>query len=231
MSHRDSNEGRLLPRGGARNQADRSSCQLTERQCRDLIGAAATADVLGQPFNRFITLLWERGGIDGRHNAKATGQFIKLVSDWARQHSYRLNWAWVQEWGSFNRAHVHILLHVPLYLDPIFRPMPLRWTKRLLPAGYVNGALECQKLHYGSNTRAREAEVIGKVHYMLKCAPAGLEIKLDMVGRGYSDWGQECVTFGKRMGIWQGWRTASLAQCSSFVPLHRYANQPGQTDI
>ena len=57
-----------------------------------------------------------------------------VASDWARRHGFKLRWAWVQEWGSFNGAHVHILLHVPPYLDPIFRPMPLRWAKRLLPA-------------------------------------------------------------------------------------------------
>ena len=155
MSELLGNYGRLLPRGGSRNRADRSSGQLTERQCRDLIDAAMMAEALGQPFNRFVTILWERGGINSRDNATITGRFIKIASDWARQHGYRLNWGWVQEWGSFNRAHVHILLHVPPFLDPIFRPMPLRWTKRLLPAGYINGALECRKLHYGSNTRAR----------------------------------------------------------------------------
>ncbi len=203
MSKRSDKTGRLLARGGARNRADRASHQLTERQCRHLIEATWQAGAAGQPFNRFITLLWERGGIDGRENAKATGRFIKLASDWARQHGYRLKWAWVQEWGSFNGAHVHILLHVPPMLDPIFRPMPLRWAKRLLPAAYVSGVVECQKLVYAANTRAREVEVLGKVHYMLKCAPAAFESNLGMVGRGYVAWGKSCMVTGKRLARWQ----------------------------
>jgi hypothetical protein len=200
---RNTKAGKLLPWGGARNRADRSSYQLTERQCSDLIDAAGQAEALGQPFNRFITLLWERGGIDGRDNAKTTGQFIKLVSDWARRHGYKLKWAWVQEWGSINGAHVHILLHVPPCLDPIFRPMPLRWTKQILPAAYIGGVLDCQKLGFKSNTPAREEEVIGKVHYMLKCAPAALESKLGMTGRGHAEWGKSCMVFGKRLARWQ----------------------------
>ena len=210
MSKRKAKEGRLLPRGGSRIRADRSSVQLTERQCRNLIDAGVKAEALGQPFNRFVTVLWERGGIDSRDNATITGRFIKLASDWARQHGYRLNWAWVQEWGPHNRAHVHILLHVPPLFDPIFRPMPLRWTKRLLPDAYVTGVLECQKLGFRTNTPAREADVIGKVHYMLKCAPAALEVELAMLGRGYREWGHQCATFGKRSAIWQGWQAGAI---------------------
>ncbi len=195
--------GRLLARGGARNCADSTSYQLTERQCRQLIDAAYQAEALGQPFNRFITLLWECGGIDGRDNVKVTGQFIKLASDWARRHGYKLKWAWVQEWGSFNGAHVHILLHVPPNLDPIFRPMPLRWTKRLLPAEYISGVIECQKLGFANNAPAREADIMGKIHYMLKCAPVAFEGKLGMVGRGYTDWGKSCMVTGKRLARWQ----------------------------
>jgi hypothetical protein len=209
LSKRNVKAGRLLPWGGARNRADRSSYQLNERQCSDLIDAAGQAEALGQPFNRFISLLWERGGIDGRDNAKATGQFIKLASDWARRHGYRLKWAWVQEWGGFNRAHVHILLHVPPNLDPIFRPMPLRWTKQLLPAVYISGVLECQKLGFANYAPARHADVMGKVHYMLKCAPAALEAKLGMTGRGYAQWGKSCAVSGKRLARWQD-RAASL---------------------
>lgn len=203
MSKHSDKTGRLLARGGAHNRADRASHQLTERQCRQLIEATWQAEVVGQPFNRFITLLWERGGIDGRENAKATGRFIKLASDWARQHGFRLKWAWVQEWGSFNGAHVHILLHVPPMFGPIFRNMPLRWVKRLLPAAYVSGVVECQKLVYTTNTFAHEAEVQGKVHYMLKCTPPELESKLGMTGRGYVEWGKSCVVTGKRLARWQ----------------------------
>ena len=109
----------------------------------------------------------------------------------------------MQEWGATNGAHVHILLHVPPELDLVFRPMPLRWTKQLLPAAYVNGVLESQRLGFESNTPAREAEVLGKVHYMLKCSPAALESKLGMTGRGHVEWGKSCMVFAKRLARWQ----------------------------
>lgn len=164
----------------------------------------------GFPFNRFITLLWERSGVDARRNGETTARFVKLASDWARRHGYRLVWAWVQEHGWKNGAHVHLVLHVPLELDPIFKTMPAKWTKLCLPGAYVRKTLQCQKVRFGdiaaNNPEAYKAAIMGKVHYMLKCAPAALESELGMVGKGYKPWGQSGVTFGKRARIWQGWK-------------------------
>jgi hypothetical protein len=81
--------------------------------------------------------------------------------------------------------------------------MPLRWTKQLLPAAYISGVLKCQKLGFANYALAREAEVMGKVHYMLKCAPAALEAKLCMTGRGYTKWGKSGIVHGKRLAHWQ----------------------------
>ena len=203
---------RLLQRGGARQQRDKTSNQLTEKQCRDLIDAALVACESGFPFNRYITLLWEKAGVDARQNGKATAHFIKLASDWARRHGYRLVWAWVQEYGSINGAHVHLLLHVPPDLDFLFRPMPGRWAKQCLPGGYIAGTVQSQKIRFSNSNRdnpeAYEAALMGKVHYMLKCAPVALERKLEMFGRGPKPWGKTCITFGKRLAVWQGWRTS-----------------------
>lgn len=200
-----------LQQGGARRQRGVASNQLTEKQCRDLIEAATVAWESGFPFNRFITLLWERSEIDARHNGEATARFVKLASDWARRHGYRLVWAWVQEYGSINRAHAHLVLHVPRELDPIFRAMPTKWAKLCLPGRYASGTVQSQKIRFGhlaaSHPDAYGAALIGKVHYMLKCSPAALEGKLGMIGRGPKPWGQGCITFGKRAGIWQGWKS------------------------
>lgn len=201
---------RRLQHGGARRQRHTVSNQLSEKQCRDLIDAAMIAWASGFPFNRFITLLWERSAIDARHNHETTGRFMKLASDWARRHGYRLVWAWVQEYGSKTGAHVHLVLYVPPELDPLFKVMPTKWAKLCLAGRYVSGTVESQKIQFahisGDNPEAYEAALMGKVHYMLKCAPAALEGKLGMTGRGYKPWGQSCATFGKRAAIWQGWR-------------------------
>ncbi len=199
--------------GGARNSRGRTSYQLSERQCRDLLQAVKTAAAIGQPFNRWVTITWERNGIDPRDNAGATGHFRKLASDWLRSQGHRLVWAWVQEWSERNGAHVHMLLHVPPALAPLFSRMPNRWVKTVLGRAGIARTLRTEKLAtgegVGSDPAGYRALVTGKAHYMLKCAPAALEAKLDMLGRGPKPWGRECAVFGKRLGIWQGWRVAA----------------------
>lgn len=192
-----------LRRGGKRLDGARATSQLRKHQCLSLIAATQSAWDIGQPFNRFVTLLWARGGVVAGDNTFATGRFIKLASDWARQHGYRLIWAWVQEWGPTNGAHVHLLLYVPRELDWQFSQMPLRWVKQILPGPYVTGVLESQK---PDKTLGHFRWLWGKVHYMLKCSPVAWEQELGMAGCGPKPWGQSCETFGKRLAIWQGWR-------------------------
>lgn len=62
-------------------------------------------------------------------------QLVNL-SNWLRIGRGRMAikcWAWMQEHGSINAAHVHIMLYVPPELARQFAPMPLRWVKKLLP--------------------------------------------------------------------------------------------------
>ena len=51
---------------------ERVTAQLKPAQCHNLIDATMRAWDAGQPFNRWITLLWEKGGIAARDNVKAT---------------------------------------------------------------------------------------------------------------------------------------------------------------
>lgn len=173
-----------------------------------MIECAETALQDGYPLNRFITILWERAGIAPNQNAATTARFIKLASDWARRHGYRLRWAFVQESGPKNGAHVHILMHVPKVHDLAFASMPLKWVKRCLGKPYTAKTLQSQKIEFSNavctNARAYEAALMGKVHYMLKCASSGLERRLGMVGLGHKAWGQECITYAKRLSVWQG---------------------------
>ena len=199
-----------LKRGGARRRAGQRSMLLTEVQCRNLIGGTEVAWAAGLPFNRFITLAWELGGIAPNQCLAATGDFITLAREWMRERDHPMPWAWVQEWGNKFGAHCHILLHVPPDLAPLFRVMPRRWACKVLGGCYVAGVVDSEKLSsagaFHALPAAYEAQVMGKVHYMLKCAPAALEAPLGMVGRGHRDWGQSCPVYGKRAGVWQGWR-------------------------
>ena len=196
-----------LKRGGARNNAERQSWTLTERDCRKLIAASRAALAAGLPFNRFITCLWERGGIDRKASVRATGLFVRLAREWLGARGSAMPWVWVQEWGEVNGAHCHILLHVPQELDPLFRPMPRRWASKVLGGRYVHKVIKRDRLRFrrvtGSNPAAYEAELMGKLHYMLKCTSVALEGDLDMAGRGHVDWGQSCLIYGKRAAAWQ----------------------------
>ena len=208
MEQRPSNRRQpALKRGGARNSAERQSWQLTAHDCRKLIAASREALAAGLPFNRFITCLWERGGIDRKASVRATGRFVRLAREWLSARGSAMPWVWVQEFGDVNGAHCHILLHVPPKFDPLFRPMPRRWVSRVLGGRYAPGVLQSQSLRTrpgaASNRVAYEAELMGKLHYMLKCAPAALEGDLDMAGRGHVDWGQSCLIYGKRAAAWQ----------------------------
>ncbi|WP_221792625.1 hypothetical protein [Aquisediminimonas sediminicola] len=172
------------------------------------MSASNQAMALGKPFNRFITILWQHGGIDERKAVIATGDFIKLASDWMRPKDGPLYWAWTHEWGATNGAHVHILLHVPPRLDPLFRVMPRRWVARLLPQGYLDGAVETKRIrgakaYNGITSALYHYDVMGRLRYMMKAADPALEMKLGLVGYGNEPWGQSSLIYGKRSGRWQ----------------------------
>ena len=201
---------RTLKRGGPRRKAGQRSEQLTEADCRKVLGATEAAWAVGRPLNRFITLAWELGGIDPAQSVAATGAFIKLAREWMGERGFPMPWVWVQETGPTLGAHCHALLHVPPEIAPLFRPMPRRWAHKVLGGVYFAGVVDSQRISSADACNALpaayEAEVIGKVHYMLKCAPAALEGPLGMIGRGYRDWEQSCPVYGKRAGVWQGWK-------------------------
>lgn len=200
---------RLLQRGGAHNRRNRESWQLSERDCRKLIGASEAAFAAGMPLNRFVTIAWGKGGICAEGSVAATGDFVRRARDWLGGHGHSMPWVWVQECGERFGQHCHMLLQVAPELDNLFRPMPLRWVKAIVPSHYETGTLQCQKLAAArsaqNNPAAYEAQLQGKLHYMLKCAPERLEGPLSMIGWGMKPWGQSCRVYGKRAGVWQGW--------------------------
>jgi len=206
----------LLPRGGAHNRKNRTSLHLTESQCGMLIRASMAAWEAGRPLNRFITGAWEVGGIDKRDSVKATGDFITLAREWLRERGQPMPWVWVQEYGRNNGAHCHILLHIPPDLDPLFRSKPRQWARKLLGGVYVPSVIDTRPLRFARSCAlmpdAYEAELLGRLHYMLKCAPTALEGPLDMIGNSPARWGQSGLVYGKRAAAWQGWQRSSLSR-------------------
>ncbi|MBD3761917.1 hypothetical protein [Rhizorhabdus sp.] len=201
---------RLYPRGGARRDPQISSTELSEAECRAMQNGARRAIEIGKPYNRFITVLLEKGGFPERDAAAATRAFIKLIADWLREKGGRLCWTYSLEWGSQNLSHVHILLHIPPDLDKKFRPMPQRWAKSFLPLGKFAGAVLSKRIR-GANTPdgvsvgLYDRELWADLYYLMKAAPVALEEPLAMLGRGRPGirWGQSSLVFGKRSGSWQ----------------------------
>jgi len=195
-----------LKRGGARNRRDRVSWALDERQCRYLIDRSFDAWEAGQPLTRFITLAWGLAGIDAERAVWATGQFIDKAREWMRGHGYAMPWVWVQETGDTFGQHAHILLHVPPELDELFGPMPRRWAKAILRGRYVSKTVRSDRLAGAraamANPMRYQAAMLGKLQYMLKCAPAALEEPLGLRGWGSAEWGQQNRVIGKRAGTW-----------------------------
>lgn len=133
--------------GGARNRADRQSQYLTGRQAETIIAAGRHAMALGCAFNRHVTIHWERAGIPDCTAAKATGDVIKLASDWARRPGQRLLWAWVREndaGDGSKGSHVHILLYCHPSM-PIGR-MWRRWIGRVSGRSYRAGTVKSRTI-------------------------------------------------------------------------------------
>jgi hypothetical protein len=202
---------RLLPWGGPRNSKDRASEHLTASQCQMLIDASMTAWTMGRPFNRFITGAWQVGGVEACDSVTATGAFISLAREWLRERGHPMPWVWVQEFGRIKGAHCHILLHVPPDICPLFRGKPRQWARKVIGGHYVSGVIDSRRFQFSYSTQlfpdAYRAELLGRLHYMLKCAPAALESDLGMIGASTAPWGQAGLVQGKRAAAWQGWRS------------------------
>ena len=172
-----------------------------------LIERARTSSNDRAPLNRFVTISWETGGLGPKASVWATGRFVTLARQWMRARGYPMPWLWVQEWGRFKGAHCHFMLHVPPELDELFGRMPRQWVKLIAGRDLPRGTLQTLRLSSARTIDiapgAYQAELFGRLHYMLKCAPAAIESKLGMTGWGNVTWGQTCPVFGKRAAVSQ----------------------------
>jgi hypothetical protein len=165
----------------------------------EVVEAAQRSIAIGRPFNRHLTVHWEKAGLTDAEAAGATGRLLKLIQDWLRRHGGTA-YTWVRENGDGKGSHTHILLHVP-------RGLSLRLTKRWyrlvtswkgrVPDGAVltkriGGTADCALT--GSDWYlANLAYVVG---YVLKGveAPDGTALDLERYGVGGT------IT-GKRLSI------------------------------
>ena len=204
--------------GGARNRADRVSDSLSLNQASGIIEAAQFAAAIGLPFNRHVTIHWERAGVPDSRAAAATGRFLKLASDWIAKRGSKLDkqskeikravvsqfvWAWVRENEASGDdpkgSHVHILLHLPA--GAAWSGWRVRrWLERISGKPYRAGIIRTARI--GGTVRAAAtapavyranlAEVVG---YVLKGSSLGTARAL---GLERIDLGGQII--GKRAG-------------------------------
>ena len=139
--------------GGARNRGNRVSSALPLAKAEMVIAAAYRAVAIGLPFNRFVTIHFERAGLTDAEAISALGTILKLAADWMRSRGAVIAHAWVREndaGDGSKGSHVHILCHCPDTL-PIGR-MWQRWLRkatgnpyrtRSIKSARVGGTLNC----------------------------------------------------------------------------------------
>lgn len=130
--------------GGARNRSDRVTFNLSPGQVELLIAATEFALFIGAPFNRWITIHWQKAGLTDELAAGAVTAFLKRAGDAVRYWGGTFAAAWAREDG-FDRkgepkgSHVHILAHVSAGLLGRFKRAQMGWLKALRLSPRHNG--------------------------------------------------------------------------------------------
>jgi hypothetical protein len=137
----------FLRHGGARNSKNRISDVLTMTKAQATIAAAYQALKIGLPFNRFVTIHFDRAGIADAQAADAIGDMMKLATDWMRKREHVIAYAWLREndTGDGSKgSHVHILCHCPDAL-PIGR-MWQRWLRNVSGRPYRAKSIKSERI-------------------------------------------------------------------------------------
>lgn len=106
----------------------KSSQHLGYDKVANIIAATRHACHIGMPFNRFITISWEKGHVID--HTTATINFLNYARGALFAKGERTAFVWSQEWGRVVGQHVHILIHVPLHLTAWFTKLQRGWLKR-----------------------------------------------------------------------------------------------------
>jgi hypothetical protein len=200
---------RLNAWGGARNSASRQSDSISLIKALELVEATQQAMAIGLPFNRHLTVHWEKARLTDADAANATGRLLKLILDWVRKRGGEFAYAWVRENGDRKGSHTHILLHLP-------RGLALRLTRRWygrvtgwrgrVPKGAVKSVCIGDHAHSAfSGGEWYQADLASVLAYLLKGVETRSAAALDL--DRYADGG--AIT-GKRVSI-----SSSLARGES----------------
>lgn len=188
-------------RGGARNHADRESHGLSLKHVRNLIDAARHADDIGLPLTRTITIHWEEAGLPLDAMAKATGQFIGLMTKAIVRHRGKTAWIWVHEGGEREGGHCHILAHVPADLVPVLRRLQMGWLHKITGRKYRPKVIQSKPIGKWlgieeSNPNYHATNLEAMLVYVLKGAnpEAALQFGLTRLKSGGRIIGKRCGT-------------------------------------
>lgn len=154
MAHVDA-KPRPIGWGGARNSRDRVSHALPLAKAEAIIDGAYRAIKIGLPFNRFVTIHFERAGLTDAQAAEAVSWIMRLATQWMRSKGYVIAHAWVREndeGDGRKGSHVHILYHCPDTI-PIGRMWP-RWLRRVAGRPYRAKAIKSKRIGGTVNAHA-----------------------------------------------------------------------------
>lgn len=184
--------------GGARNRADRLSCNLTHKQVASLIDAANEAFATGRVFQRHWTIHYGLAGVAPCDGACFIGKVLDLVGKQARRDGGEMAAIWVRECASGKGEHVHILMHLPKGMS--LRNRTRRWIVAS-GANYRTGVSKVTRIRgttseSGLSSRQRNLDNAANVlRYMLKGAK-----EATFVGSAPNLSGHGGLIVGKRCG-------------------------------
>jgi hypothetical protein len=207
------NTGNKQGWGGARNRADRVSDSLSLRQAEGIIRAAHRACAIGLPFNRHVTIHWERAGVPDAEAAGAIGAYLSLARDFLRKRGWGFAWAYVRENGDGKGSHVHILMHIDPAIAQPFTSMQRRWLKRVTGKPYRKGVIRTERIGptlraFRTAPEAYQANLAVVVGYVLKGASreAATALGLERLEDG-----------GRVIGKRAGWSQKIAAKKSAMI--------------
>lgn len=148
-----------------------------------------------------ITIHWEAAGVPLEGMAKATGQFIDLLSKVVARHGGKTAWLWVHEGGEAKGGHCHLLCHVPKHLVPNITKLQRGWLRSITGTPYkarvihsrpIGGTLGIEN----ANPDFHAANLEVALEYLLKGAhPTAAELHgLERIEHGGLVIGKRCGT-------------------------------------
>lgn len=188
-------------RGGARNRAGRITHALSTANVGNLIAAAGHASAIGLPFTRMITIHWEAAGVPLEGMAKATGQFIDLMTKALARHGSRTAWLWVHENGPNKGGHCHFLAHVPAKHVKRLTGLQKGWLRRITDKPYRDRVIHSKPIGGRLGLEVGNPELHAVNHavalcYVLKgaCPNAVSQFGLELIEPGGCIIGKRCGT-------------------------------------